>query len=182
MAVRDVVRGHLSNLKKSHHSNRDVLLHPFRDRLRPAEDDKPDDWWFASIAIPLLAATIGPLANVLSIAALVSYWREDLTDPSDPTGMLLPELAGNSFKDPRWATAMNVASLVTGYVGNAFLFFNMTNRVRYLVALPMTIFLWVCSSMIVSLSLEIHHYLALQKAQYADDSPASRHNGSTGNL
>ena len=44
------------------------------------------DWWFASTAIPLLAATIGPLANVLSIAALVSKWRVRL-----PNNGQLPE-------------------------------------------------------------------------------------------
>jgi len=118
--------------------------------LRPRRDDLPEDWWFASIAIPLLSATIGPLANVLSIAALVSYWREDL---DDGMGGVTTQLNGVPIKDPKWATGLNVASLVTGYVGNAFLFFNMTNRVRYLVALPMTIFLWICSSMIVSLTL-----------------------------
>jgi len=158
MAIREIIRSHLPSPKNTGHPSRNVLLYPFKDRLRPINDDKPEDWWFASIAIPLLAATIGPLANVLSIAALVSYWREDLTDPSDPSGMtLLAELNGRSIKDPRWAFGMNVASLVTGYVGNAFLFFNMTNRVRYLVALPMTIFLWVCSSMIVSLGCEIQY-------------------------
>jgi len=41
------------------------------------------DWWFASTAIPLLAATIGPLANVMSIAALVTAWRNDY-DPNFP--------------------------------------------------------------------------------------------------
>lgn len=121
--------------------------HRFHKHMRPRHDDAPEDWWFASIAIPLLAATIGPLANVLSIAALVSYWREEISSSSDT---VLPQLNGVPIKDPRWATGLNVASLVTGYVGNAFLFFNMTNRVRYLVALPMTIFLWTCSSLIVS--------------------------------
>lgn len=69
-------------------------------RLRDQEDDLPQDWWFASTAIPLLAATIGPLANVLSIAALVSTWRVAL-----PNGGVLPEGAddnGTSIPDPRW--------------------------------------------------------------------------------
>jgi hypothetical protein len=35
---------------------------------RPVEDNEPQDWWFCSTAIPLLAATSGPLANVMSIA------------------------------------------------------------------------------------------------------------------
>jgi potassium channel subfamily K, other eukaryote len=45
------------------------------------------DWWIASTAIPLIAATAGPLANVMSIVALVSTWRDtilaDTTGPDD---------------------------------------------------------------------------------------------------
>jgi potassium channel subfamily K len=58
------------------------------------------DWWFASTAIPLLAATIGPLANVLSIAALVTKWRVKL-----PNNGQLPEGAdfnGVNIPDPKW--------------------------------------------------------------------------------
>jgi len=58
------------------------------------------DWWFASTAIPLLAATIGPLANVLSIAALVTKWRVTL-----PNNGQLPEGAddnGIDILDPHW--------------------------------------------------------------------------------
>ena len=46
-------------------------------RMRPEEDEEAQDWWWASTAIPLLAATTGPLANVLSIAALVTSWRNN---------------------------------------------------------------------------------------------------------
>ena len=56
-------------------------MHPWEaDDLGPREwnQDEPQDWWFASTAIPLLAATLGPLANVLSVAALVTPWRSCL--------------------------------------------------------------------------------------------------------
>lgn len=58
------------------------------------------DWWFASTAIPLVAATIGPLANVLSIAALVTKWRDEL-----PNNGQLPEGTddnGVGIEDPKW--------------------------------------------------------------------------------
>ena len=58
------------------------------------------DWWVASTAIPLIAATIGPLANVLSIAALVTKWRVTL-----PNNGQLPEGtddAGVDIPDPHW--------------------------------------------------------------------------------
>ena len=67
--------------------------------MRGYDDEEDTDWWFASTAIPLLAATMAPLANVLSIAALVTYWRMDL---SDGKGGILEEARGITFKDPRW--------------------------------------------------------------------------------
>ncbi|KAF4539384.1 Voltage-gated potassium channel beta-2 subunit [Lasiodiplodia theobromae] len=86
----------------------------------------------------LLAATLGPLANVLSIAALVTYWRMDLV----VDGNVLPELSGVPFKDPEWTYWLNVASLICGFVGNFFLLMNFTQKVRYIIALPLTIILW----------------------------------------
>lgn len=106
-------------------------------KMRGFDDDLERDWWFASTAIPLLAATIAPLANVLSICALVTYWRENLDDGSDTP---LPELQGSTFRDPRWCYWLNVASLVCGFVANVFLLFNFTGRVRYIVSLPISIF------------------------------------------
>jgi potassium channel subfamily K len=55
------------------------------------------DWWFASTAIPLLAATIGPLANIMSIAALVTSWRNKY-DPAYPGD----DEASIPYDDPRW--------------------------------------------------------------------------------
>ncbi|KAL1650000.1 Potassium channel [Diplodia intermedia] len=86
----------------------------------------------------LLAATLGPLANVLSIAALVTYWRMNLV----VNGQRVPELAGVPFEDPRWTYWLNAASLICGFVGNLFLLMNFTQKVRYIIALPVTIILW----------------------------------------
>jgi potassium channel subfamily K, other eukaryote len=101
------------------------------------------------IAPRLLAATIGPLANVLSLAALVTYWRMDLDDGH---GNRLPQLSGAPFRDPRWCYWLNVVSLICGFVGNLFLLFNFTGRVRYILALPATIFFWSVATSIVSVS------------------------------
>jgi hypothetical protein len=68
-------------------------------RMRPYYDDEPSDWWFASTAAPLLAATSAPLANVLSIAALVTPWRMNVNDGS---GGIVPDFDGVMFGDPRW--------------------------------------------------------------------------------
>lgn len=67
--------------------------------MRPPDDGEPQVWWFASTAIPLIAATTGPVANVMSIVALVSPWRNNIE-----VGQLgqdgTPMQAG--FRDPRW--------------------------------------------------------------------------------
>ena len=112
--------------------------------LRPDDDDQPQDWWFCSTAIPLLAATTGPLANVMSIAALVTSWRNNY-DPANP-GI---DANSTGFPDPRWCLGLNGASLACGFVGNIFLLFNFTRRIRYIVALPVTIILWYFATGIV---------------------------------
>jgi hypothetical protein len=50
------------------------------------------------LGIPLLAASLGPLANVSSIAALVTSWREQVYI----NGEFVSEFEGVPFSDPRW--------------------------------------------------------------------------------
>lgn len=125
----------------------------WRFHLRDWNDEDEQDWWFASTAIPLLAATIGPLANVLSIAALVTSWRMCLVTGvtkeearqctwNGNYDLLVTQLDGQDFADPRWCYWPNVASLIVGFVGNIFLLCNFTERIRYIVALPVTILCW----------------------------------------
>ncbi|GIZ36691.1 hypothetical protein CKM354_000015900 [Cercospora kikuchii] len=129
----------------------------WKPSLRSWNDDDEPTWWFASTAIPLLAATLGPLANVLSIAALVTYWRMCLVRGVNEKGAsecawdslsasLVPELNGQEFADPRWCYNLNIVSLVFGFVGNFFLLCNFTNRIRYVVALPGTIICWFAAT------------------------------------
>ncbi|KAJ4353627.1 Potassium channel [Didymosphaeria variabile] len=102
------------------------------------EQGEKSDWWFASTGIPLLAATLGPLANVSSLVALVTSWRMDVYID----GQFVSEIEGKAFADPRWCYYFNVASLICGFLGNLFLLFNFTQRIRYIIALPATIILW----------------------------------------
>lgn len=134
--------------------------------LRPWDDDDYQDWWFAGTAIPLLAATIGPLANVFSIAAIVTYWRMCLVpDADDPAichwdgkaASLVPELYGKPYKDPHWCLTLNIVSLVAGCVGNFFLLCNFTGRVRYIIALPVTILMWyIATGILIGITLCMH--------------------------
>jgi potassium channel subfamily K len=62
------------------------------------KDGEQSDWWFASTGIPLLAATLGPLANVTSIAALVTPWRQT----NIINGERISDFNGVPFTDPKW--------------------------------------------------------------------------------
>ncbi|KAF7863204.1 hypothetical protein EAF04_007287 [Stromatinia cepivora] len=120
------------------------LLRIGRFKFRAKTDDLPQDWWVASTAFPLIAATIGPLANVLSISALVTKWRADLPDDGQlPFGA---DENGVGIPDPEWEIILNAISLGCGFAGNLFLLLNFMRRVRYIVALPLSIIFWYLST------------------------------------
>ncbi|KAF2154220.1 voltage-gated potassium channel [Myriangium duriaei CBS 260.36] len=140
----------------------------FPVHIKTWTEDDDTDWWFAGTAVPLLAATLGPAANVLSIAALVTSWRECLVDNVDPVACpwdgnpqsLVEQLYGHPFADPHWAYYLNVASLVMGFVGNIFLLFNFTGFVRYKIALPVTIIMWyIATAILVAITISVHKYV-----------------------
>ncbi|KAI1625941.1 potassium channel, subfamily K [Exophiala viscosa] len=123
-------------------------------KLRAADDDLPSDWWFASTAIPLIAATFAPMANMISIGALVVSWRNNVVDPSDP---IYYQATSVGYPDPTWCIDLNIASLVCGFVGNLFLLFNFTKRVRYIVALPLTIVLfYMAAAILIGITVAMH--------------------------
>ncbi|PTU17768.1 hypothetical protein P175DRAFT_0465895 [Aspergillus ochraceoroseus IBT 24754] len=125
-------------------------------QMRPTDDDEPQDWWFASTAIPLIAAATAPLANMMSIVALVMPWRDTVywNDP-DLDGTYVQV----GFSDPHWCVALNATSLACGLAGNVFLLCNFTRTVRYIIALPMSILLWLLSTFILTgITVSIHIY------------------------
>ncbi|RAL01870.1 potassium channel family protein [Aspergillus ibericus CBS 121593] len=122
---------------------------------RPADDDGPQDWWVASTAIPLIAATSAPLANLMSIIALVMPWKSKLLGRTDSSGAQVQEL----MRDPRWCIALNATSLACGIAGNIFLLFNFTRTMRYIIALPASIILWCLSTAIlIGITAATHIY------------------------
>ena len=127
--------------------------------MRPDDDDEPQDWWFCSTAIPLIAATTGPLANVMSIVALVTSWRNDY-HPDFP-GV---DSKSTGFDDPKWCLGLNGASLACGFIGNIFLLFNFTRRVRYIIALPVTIVLWYCATgILMGITISMNEFVPPQR-------------------
>lgn len=97
-----------------------------------------------------MAATIGPLSNVLSIAALVTPWRVTLPDGGVPSSSGRgSEDAAVGITDPKWELIANAFSLACGFAGNLFLLLHFTSRVRYIIALPLAILCWILSAIIL---------------------------------
>ncbi|KAK4180847.1 hypothetical protein QBC36DRAFT_176740 [Triangularia setosa] len=120
-----------------------------RIKLRGQSDNLPQKWWFASTAIPLIAATIGPFSNVLSIVSLVSPWRLTLPDNGAPfSDNHGSDDAAWGIPDPKWEIIPNIFSIIFGFLGHLFLLLNFTRRVRYIVALPLSILFWLLSALI----------------------------------
>ncbi|EED19686.1 potassium channel, putative [Talaromyces stipitatus ATCC 10500] len=123
---------------------------------RNVDENQTQDWWLASTAIPLAAATTAPLANLMSVVALVTSWRNkvhphELDSQGRPRQTAVP--------DPTWSIALNASSLVFGVLGNLFLLFNFTRKMRYIVALPASMCLWFLATGLlvgISISLEIY--------------------------
>ncbi|KAK3692495.1 hypothetical protein B0T22DRAFT_373978 [Podospora appendiculata] len=111
---------------------------PGRVEKEPSHLD-PSRWWFASAAFPMIAGTLGPVASAFSILALVQPWRQLFVDVS------LPDEAP-FIPDPGWLTAINAVQLFIAIGANLALLLNMTRRLRFSIAQPVTIVGWYISS------------------------------------
>ncbi|KAK3333841.1 hypothetical protein B0T19DRAFT_138786 [Cercophora scortea] len=99
----------------------------------------PSRWWFASAAFPMIAGTLGPVASAFSILALVRPWRQYYV------AVNLPDEAP-FIPDPEWLTAINAVQLFIAIGANLALLLNMTRRLRFSIAQPVTIVGWYVSS------------------------------------
>ncbi|KAG6015117.1 hypothetical protein E4U54_004211 [Claviceps lovelessii] len=99
----------------------------------------PSRWWFASSAFPMIAATLGPVASAFSICALGSQWRQHVMP-----GKSIDQ--ATFIQDPAWLTIVNAIQLAVALVSNAFLLLNMTKRIRFSIAQPITIIGWYISA------------------------------------
>lgn len=102
----------------------------------------PSRWWFASAAFPMIAGSLGPMASAFSICALVKPWRQSILPGSDVTRAVFK-------RDPPWLIAINAVQLVIAIIANLFLLLNMTKRVRFSIAQPITIVGWYISSLLL---------------------------------
>ncbi|CAJ2505348.1 Uu.00g127420.m01.CDS01 [Anthostomella pinea] len=102
----------------------------------------PSRWWFTSAAFPMIAGTLGPVASAFSICALVKNWRQHINPGSDVTKAVF-------IPDPPWLYAVNGVQLFIAIMANVFLLLNMTKRVRFVIAQPITIVGWYISAILL---------------------------------
>lgn len=115
----------------------------------------PSRWWFASSAFPLIAGTLGPVANAFSICALVRPWRQKFPPGSDLD-------KAQFVTDPIWCvvlptpsrldtrvlislsrlTVINAIQVVMAVIANLVLLLNMARKIRFSIAQPITIVTW----------------------------------------
>ncbi|KAJ6259602.1 hypothetical protein Dda_5240 [Drechslerella dactyloides] len=111
-------------------------------------------WMFGTI-FPLMSATLGPVANVMSICALVQPWR--LHIPTKPGSS---SQHADKLPDPSWCLAINAISLACGFLANVILLLNLARRIQSASLLPFTITLWyVASILLVALLAVYRQYL-----------------------
>ncbi len=99
----------------------------------------PSRWWFASAGFPMIAATLGPIASAFSVLALVKPWRQAYPPGTDVE-------TAPFIDDPAWLTAINAVQLVIALIANMALFLNMTRRLSFAIAQPVTIAGWYISA------------------------------------
>ncbi|KAK1827704.1 hypothetical protein QBC39DRAFT_168155 [Podospora conica] len=122
--------------QQQQHDQRPKDKHP-KDEGSHHQD--PSRWWFAASAFPMIAGTLGPVASAFSILALVRPWRQYY-----PAGINIDD--ATYVRDPPWLTAVNAVQLVIALVANSTLLLNMTRRLRFSIAQPVTIIGWYISS------------------------------------
>lgn len=87
-------------------------------------------WYFISSYFPLICACLGPLANMISVIALIVHWRVKIDNN---------ELA----PDENYLLVLNSLSLSFGIIGNISLLMNFSKTIRYLVAQSISITCWI---------------------------------------
>ncbi|ODQ66856.1 voltage-gated potassium channel, partial [Nadsonia fulvescens var. elongata DSM 6958] len=97
-------------------------------------------WYMVSVHFPLIAASCGPLANMLAVVALVDPWKVE-TDVSQSRKSV--------HRDLVWILSCNGVSLFCGCLANISLLLNFSGRVRYNVSQAISIGGFLTGSLIL---------------------------------
>ncbi|KAI4715701.1 voltage-gated potassium channel [Aureobasidium sp. EXF-10727] len=129
----------------------------------------PNRYWFESTACPLIAGTFGPMASAFSICALSSSWRVYI-----PPGGIVTN--STTIDDPKWLLAINAISLGLALIANGSLLLNMTHRLRFSIAQPITIVgFTVSSGLLIADLIALTASHTYQLPTNSPAAPAARH-------
>lgn len=124
----------------SKHESKDAFANKGEEEL-VQDYNAPIRWYMLATLFPLIAGTFGPMASMFNICAIAIPWRVIVSPQSEQS-------QGQHIDDPRWLVAVNIVSLVIAILANVALLGQMTNRLRFNVASPVTIVGWYISGFI----------------------------------
>lgn len=103
-------------------------------------------WFFVSCYFPVITACLGPVANTISIACVVEKWREYGTpSPQSHNG----DINSHQIQDPHGIFAVNVISLVLGFVSNIVLLCHFSRKLSYLTSQLINIVGWTVAGILL---------------------------------
>lgn len=103
-------------------------------------------WFFVSCYFPVITACLGPIANTISIACVIEKWRATgIPSPNSHNG----DISGHEIRDPHGIFAVNVISLVLGFISNIVLFFHFARKLSYLTSQIINIFGWTVAGILL---------------------------------
>ncbi|KAK6353913.1 Potassium channel [Orbilia blumenaviensis] len=153
--------------ESSEHGDEEENIRELHDMERRGQEDEqmPGLYFLLSTAFPLISATLGPVANVMSICALVVPWRVYMPSDSDPSS---PPDDSSKIPDPAWCLALNAVSLACGFTANIILLLNLARRIQSTHLQPITITLWYLASLLLIALLAVYR-------QYLYATPREEH-------
>ncbi|KAG7900367.1 hypothetical protein KL935_003110 [Ogataea polymorpha] len=111
-------------------------------------------WFVLSSYFPLICGCLGPLSNLLSVAAVICNWKEDKAT-GKPAGA-----------DESWCYTVNTISMVCGVAANICLLLNYRRKMNYHHAQIVSIAGWFVASIMLMLLVAIYHVEFLRHEHY----------------
>ena len=101
-------------------------------------------WFVISCYFPVITACLGPVANAISIACVVERWRYNRMEYVD-AGINGIQALPVKIPDPKGIFAVNILSLIFGFVSNVVLIMHFTRKLSYLMSQLINITGWSCA-------------------------------------
>lgn len=102
-------------------------------------------WFIVSCYFPVITACLGPIANTISIACVVNKWRQYGVIVEHDNG----EFFATELTDPRGVFAVNILSLLFGFVSNIVLFLHFAKKLSYIKSQCINITGWTIAGLLL---------------------------------